>query len=144
MTIFKQFPIGSTVERIMFNNGAYARIGQRARVVGHDKGYVLVDYPGRVAYRSRPHAEAWMPHYVSLVAEPVQAPPSTPKLSWTTLVGEKSRTYHFADGSKFTVENATHLAVRPTNHRLQTADGKKFVIPGKFIAIEIDAQDWTA
>ena len=72
---------------------------------------------------------------------PVQ---DTPKLQWTAIVGEKSRTYHFPDGSKFTVENVVRLCVRPTNHRLVTADGDKFVIPGKFIAIAIDAETWSA
>jgi len=71
-------------------------------------------------------------------------PPSTPKLDWLTLVGEQKRTYHFPGGETFTVERVTHVAVRPTNHRLQTADGRKFIVPGKFVAIEIDAQEWSA
>ncbi len=70
--------------------------------------------------------------------------PDTPKLQWTAIVGEKSRTYHFPDGSKFTVENVVRLCVRPTNHRLVCADGSKFVIPGKFIAIAINAETWSA
>lgn len=82
--------------------------------------------------------------YVSEVRKIEQEPPATPKLQWTRLVGEQTRTYHFPGGHTFTINRVTHLAVRPTNHRLQTVDGKKFVIPGTFVAIEIDAAEWTA
>lgn len=76
---------------------------------------------------------------------PAPAPqPSTPALQWTVIVGEKSRTYIYADGSKFTVENVTRVAVRPTNHRLETADGKKFIVRGGYVAIELDTQVWSA
>lgn len=57
--------------------------------------------------------------------------------------GEKSRTYHFSDGSSFTIVGVTFLCVRPSgNHRVQSKDGKKFIIPPTWIALEIEADAW--
>lgn len=57
--------------------------------------------------------------------------------------GEKSRTYRFADGS-VTVANVTRVCVRPSgSHRLETADGKKFIVAAGWLAIEVVADDWS-
>ena len=67
------------------------------------------------------------------------------KPKFTPIIGEYSRTYHFRDGGKLKLENVTGLCVRPTSHRLELADGRKFIIPGhQFVAIEIDADEWSA
>lgn len=81
---------------------------------------------------------------VGQVATVVAPQPSTPALQWTTIVGEKSRTYRYANGETFTVERVSRVAVRPTNHRLETADGKKFIVRGGYVAIELDTEVWSA
>ena len=45
---------------------------------------------------------------------------------------ERSRTYFYANGFKFTVNNVIAVGVRPSgNHRIETGDGKKYIIqPG--------------
>ncbi|GAA0687809.1 hypothetical protein ISN75_14075 [Dyella marensis] len=58
--------------------------------------------------------------------------------------GERKRTYHFPGGDRIEVWGVVALCVRPTSHRLETSDGRKLIIPGKFIAIEIDAKSWSA
>ncbi|MCO5735936.1 hypothetical protein [Stenotrophomonas maltophilia] len=58
-------------------------------------------------------------------------------------VKERARVYTFAGGEKIRVDNVVAICIRPTNHRLETRDGRKFVIPGKFLAIEIDADGWS-
>jgi hypothetical protein len=58
--------------------------------------------------------------------------------------GEQSRRYHFAGGATFTVPNVARIAVRPSGtHRLETTDGKKYIIPGEWIAIEVVAEKWS-
>lgn len=57
--------------------------------------------------------------------------------------GERSRTYHFPGGDTVTIHGVTALCVRPTSHRLETSDGRKVIVPGKFIAIDIDAKSWS-
>jgi hypothetical protein len=57
--------------------------------------------------------------------------------------GEKSRTYHFANGD-FTVANLARICVRPSGtHRLETADGKKYIVPAGWLAIEVVAERWS-
>lgn len=61
-------------------------------------------------------------------------------------VKETSRTYYFPseDGARaFTIHDVRRIATRPTNHRLETLDGKKYIIPATYIAIEIEADVWT-
>lgn len=58
-------------------------------------------------------------------------------------VKERSRVYTFAGGQTIRVDNVVSICIRPTNHRLETRDGRKFIIPGKFLAIEIDADGWS-
>lgn len=57
--------------------------------------------------------------------------------------GEKSRTYQFAEGV-VTVRDVARVAVRPSgSHRLETKDGRKFIIAAGWLAIEIDAAEWS-
>lgn len=56
---------------------------------------------------------------------------------------EKSRTYYFPSG-KLTIENVVAVCVRPSGtHRVETADGRKWIIPPTWIGIELDVTDWT-
>ena len=51
---------------------------------------------------------------------------------------ELSRTYTYPDGAKVTVNNITHLAVRPSgNHRLIAEDGTLHIIAAGWIHIEM-------
>jgi hypothetical protein len=62
---------------------------------------------------------------------------------FTAIKGERKRTYAFPGGATVMIENVTAICVRPTSHRLETKDGRKFIVPGKFISIEIDASGWS-
>ncbi len=56
---------------------------------------------------------------------------------------ERRRTYHFP-GGKISVENVTAICVRPSGtHRLETSDGKKYIIPAGWMAVELDMDAWT-
>ncbi len=57
---------------------------------------------------------------------------------------ERKRTYHFPVGKSFTLTDVTHLLARPSGtHRIQTGDGKKWIVPGGWLAIELDVDEWT-
>lgn len=57
---------------------------------------------------------------------------------------ERKRTYHFPNAEKVVLENVTHLLVRPSGtHRLMTADGRKWIVPTGWLAVELDMDDWT-
>lgn len=57
--------------------------------------------------------------------------------------GEKHRTYVFA-GGRFTIANVSRVAVRPSgSHRVETADGKKYIVSSGWLVIEIDADEWS-
>ena len=59
-------------------------------------------------------------------------------------VTEKSRTYHFKDGGTFCVRDVTAICVRPSGtHRLETLDGRKWIVPSGWYAIELDVAEWT-
>jgi hypothetical protein len=56
---------------------------------------------------------------------------------------ERSRTYHF-QGHKLTVLDVVAVCVRPSGtHRLETADGRKWIVAAGWNAIEIDVDEWT-
>lgn len=56
---------------------------------------------------------------------------------------EDRRTYIYPDG-QFTVEGVVRLLVRPSGtHRLETADGRKFIVAAGWLAIEVVAKDWS-
>ncbi len=54
---------------------------------------------------------------------------------------ERSRTYHFYDGSTHTFCNVVKFAASGSTHRLVLGTGEHFIIPKetfKFIALDID------
>lgn len=56
---------------------------------------------------------------------------------------EKKRTYHFA-GRSLELLNVTAVCVRPSgNHRVETADGKKYIVSAGWLAIELEVEKWT-
>ncbi len=56
---------------------------------------------------------------------------------------ERKRTYHFPNG-KLVIENVVAICVRPSGtHRLDSADGRKWIVSSGWIAIELDVDDWT-
>lgn len=58
--------------------------------------------------------------------------------------GERRRIYTYANGSTFTVENVSDVAISKSgNHRLNTKDGRKFIVMAGWIAIEVDADFWS-
>lgn len=63
-------------------------------------------------------------------------------LEWTE-VQEQSRVYHFADGT-FRVDKVVRIAIPGTTHRLETSDGRKFIVRCGWHAIEIiGAEGWS-
>lgn len=57
--------------------------------------------------------------------------------------GEKSRTYIFPTGT-VRVESVARICVRPSGgHRLETSDGRKFIVSAGWLAIEIEAEKWS-
>lgn len=52
-------------------------------------------------------------------------------------VKEQKRIYHFGYGRSFEVDNIIRIANSKTTHRLETADGRRFIIPKTFLSIEI-------
>lgn len=140
-----KFKPGDTVIRINSDNGypQYAARGQVATVKSVHGIWVTVSY----TFGSVDRLEDWAIDNVGL-HDPKSAPAANPEpavdLKWTELNGESTRIYHFPDGATFTVERVVRLCARPTNHRLETADGRKFIVPGKFIAVEVVADKWSA
>lgn len=57
---------------------------------------------------------------------------------------ERKRVYHFPNGEKLELTNVTHVLVRSSGaHRLMTADGRKWIVPPGWLAVELDMDDWT-
>lgn len=57
---------------------------------------------------------------------------------------ERLRRYLYGDGRKIELVNVTHLLVRPSGtHRLQTADGRKWIVNPGWLAIELEMDEWT-
>lgn len=57
---------------------------------------------------------------------------------------ERKRTYVYRDGSELTIENITRICIRPSgSNRLETADGKKWVILAGFVAVRLEVDSWT-
>lgn len=64
-------------------------------------------------------------------------------MKFNQVVGERSRTYIFRDGD-MTIVGVTALCVRGSGtHRLETAAGSKYIVPTGWVAIKIDAEDWS-
>lgn len=56
---------------------------------------------------------------------------------------ERSRIYHYNDGSKLTINGVTHFYNSNTTHRLKTSEGKLWIVEKKFVAVEIDSDEFT-
>lgn len=57
---------------------------------------------------------------------------------------EKSRTYHFPGGEMLRLENVVAVCVRSSGtHRLETGDGRKWIVPTGWIGIELEVDTWT-
>lgn len=66
------------------------------------------------------------------------------ELSFTKLnPPERKRTYHFSD-CKISIENVATVCVRPSGtHRLETQDGRKFIVNPGWMAVELDVDHWS-
>jgi hypothetical protein len=65
------------------------------------------------------------------------------ELKFQTVTGEKSRTYFFP-GGPLRIESVVKLCVRDSGtHRIETADGKKYIVASGWSAIEIEADAWS-
>lgn len=57
---------------------------------------------------------------------------------------EKSREYHFCDGSQVRFDDVRRIAVSDSGtHRIETGDGLKHIVPPRWIKITIDVAGWT-
>jgi hypothetical protein len=73
-----------------------------------------------------------------------QPRPAPPEDEFRLIVGEESRTYHYRDGVSISIKGVVGLCVRPSgNHRLETSDGRKWIIPDGWVAIELQATSWS-
>jgi hypothetical protein len=57
-------------------------------------------------------------------------------------VREQARIYHFPTGP-FRVEHVVKVAVSASTHQLETTDGRKYIIPNGWHAIEIGVDKWS-
>jgi hypothetical protein len=64
------------------------------------------------------------------------------ELNWQD-VAEQTRIYHFGNGT-IRIPGVVRFAVVNSTHRLETSDGRKFIIPPGWMAIELDAENWSA
>lgn len=141
----KQFKPGDIVRRSNKNNGSNgAKIGQIASVVSQDDFHVYVRFDGaQENYAGQ--GEGWYPENVERVRDLQVATVPADPFNWVPISGELSRTYIFPDNQKVVIRDVVRLCVRPTNHRLETASGRRYIVPGKFLAIEINAPEgWAA
>jgi hypothetical protein len=60
-----------------------------------------------------------------------------------TEVNEQARTYWFSQTEHIRIENIVGFADSTTTHRLETKDGRKWIVPKNFMAIEIEVANWT-
>ncbi len=57
---------------------------------------------------------------------------------------ERKRTYHFPNNETITFENVSAVCARPSGtHRLETTDGKKYIVRAGWLAVELDMDAWT-
>jgi hypothetical protein len=65
-------------------------------------------------------------------------------LKFEKVSGEDCRVYHYPNGSTFMVEGVTGICVRPSGtHRLETKDGRKWIVASGWSAISITAAHWS-
>jgi hypothetical protein len=68
------------------------------------------------------------------------ATPTLTKLA----VPERKRTYLFPGGETVTIDNVIAVGVRSSGtHRVEAADGMKWIIPPGWLAICLDMDAWT-
>ena len=66
------------------------------------------------------------------------------KFQFSEIKGERVRTYIFPGDVHFVVEHVARIHVRPSgSHRLETRSGVKYIVPAKWVAIRIEADDWS-
>lgn len=56
---------------------------------------------------------------------------------------ERSRTYVFAEKKLKFIDVRKIQVSESGHHRLETADGKKYIVAPKWLAIELDVDEWT-
>lgn len=65
-------------------------------------------------------------------------------IDFSDVIGETRRVYLFPGGTAIKVDNVTRICVRPSGgHRLETSDGRKFIIAPGWLAIEVVADRWS-
>ena len=58
-------------------------------------------------------------------------------------VKEQSRTYIFPNNQAVRFDNVIKIAVPGTTHRLELADGKKYIVNKGWLAISLDVPEWS-
>jgi hypothetical protein len=57
--------------------------------------------------------------------------------------GELSRKYIFSNG-EVEIKNAVRIAVRPSgSHRVETTNNEKYIVASNWLAIKIEADQWS-
>lgn len=66
------------------------------------------------------------------------------KPEFVGIVGERSRTYIFGGGQTLKISGVVALSAPPgRSHRIETESGEKYIVPPTFLAINIDADNWS-
>lgn len=63
------------------------------------------------------------------------------ELNWKP-VEEQTRMYMFPNG-KMTIAGVINIAITENTHRLETKDGRKFIVPSGWLAIELVMDSWS-
>lgn len=58
-------------------------------------------------------------------------------------VNEQTRTYHYPSGMKYKFENVVKVAISNSTHRLETFNGKKYIVRDGWDVIELDVAEWS-
>jgi hypothetical protein len=57
---------------------------------------------------------------------------------------ESKRTYYYPDATSVSFDNVAKIAVSDSSHhRLESSDGRKFIVAPGWRYIEVEADDWT-
>lgn len=76
----------------------------------------------------------------------MNATPTTPAAPAFTQFNppERKRVYLFPEGERLEFKDVKALAVSKSgNHRLELVDGRRFIVPYTWLAIELDIDQWT-
>lgn len=57
-------------------------------------------------------------------------------------VKEQKRTY-FYPGRSYTFDKVNKVAISNSTHRVETSDGKKFIVNNGWDVIELEVDDWS-